>query len=181
MQPIDPNDMPETLTCHGIVPRAWQERNPNAWGNIKFARTNGGTPVRVWVPKASTRLPERYFCHGWATGTYPLYGYTPFSGVPMLTVLEEEWSAVDEPQVHDIMVWFEVSGEHAGMPCHSARVEEWSGNGLILSSKNGTAPLQRRVPLDEVDDTYFYSSDVPTERHLYRSRTRLPRIDFPVE
>ena len=181
MQQIDPEDTPGTLTCHGVVPRAWQEHNPDAWGEVKYARTDRGTPVRVWVPKPSTRLRESYFCHGWATATFAIHGYTPFSGVPMRTVLEEEWQEVTDPRPMDIMVWFEIGGEHGGMPCHSARVEECRARALILSSKNGPRPLERRVPLYEVDETYFYSSHVPTERKLYRSRVRLPPIPYPAE
>ena len=180
MQDIRQSDNPNAVapapgTCAGRLP--WPGL-PTIFGETRVARTDRGSTVSVFVPRTEYALRFRYFCHGCALGTFQLHGYTPYSGRPMMTVLNDEWQRVGNPTVGDIAVWFEAGGQHAGMPFHSARVEVWAGGDtpmqsanppMILSSKNGPNPLETRARLDQID--VAYTSGATPEIRFYTRRS----------
>ena len=124
VQDIRASDNPNAVapvpgTCAGRLP--WPGL-PTVFGETRVARTDLGSTVNLFVPRMEYALRFRYFCHGWALGSFQLHGYTPYSGHPMMTVLHDEWQEVGNPQVGDIAVWYETGGQHAGMPFHSAKI-----------------------------------------------------------
>ena len=115
VQDISPIDNPGAVapvpgTCAGRLP--W-EGLPTIFGETRVARTDLGSTVSVFVPRTEYQLRFRYFCHGWALGSFQLHGYTPYSGHPMMTVLHDEWQEVGNPTVGDIAVWYETGGKRA--------------------------------------------------------------------
>src|SRR5262245_38408882 len=97
--------------------------NDGIKGETWVAHTDLGNPVDVWVPDEGNSEETSYFCHGWALGTYELFGYTVYSGGPMARVLQDEWNLVQDPAPGDICVWFGPGGGYVSAPVHSARVE----------------------------------------------------------
>ena len=144
-------------------------------GETWRANTTLGNPVPVWIPDEGNALRESYFCHGWALGTYQLHGYTVFSGPALATVLADEWYLVMVPAPGDICVWFGVAGPHMSTPLHSARVYAVGGVGgeMLLTSKNGTAPLGGPQPFAAVNAIYGAPPHNCAARMFYRRNVPL--------
>lgn len=111
-----------------------------AAGHIVVAQTDAGTDVDVWRPTPAVRLTRYgYFCHGHATLSHYLYGYS-ILGVSLETVLREEWTRIGKkPMPGDIIVFRAEDGSIS----HSCRVESaihsfGSSTVKTLSTKNGT-------------------------------------------
>lgn len=108
----------------------------------------------------------RYFCHGHSLGTHQAFGYSVFSGDPLLIVLADEWEQIDAPLVGGIVVWFKPD---TGDPWHSAIVVSTQVNAMgasivTVSTKNGFF----EVPLLqwETDISHLYG----TERRYFRRK-----------
>jgi hypothetical protein len=127
----------------------WQPYQ-NPAGQVTTALTLENHAVPVWRGPADQPANRRYFCHGHSLRTFERFGYSPFSGDPVRTVLEDEYYAVtrgDERagsasfrivQVNDIIAWVGQpesinwaalggttpieSGTHAYTVLHTARV-----------------------------------------------------------
>ncbi len=139
------------------------------------ACTNTGRQVPVWIPAQNAAVDRQYFCHGHALGTYTRFGYTVFSGGPLQAVLQDEWNLVGSlhnARMGDIVVWFNVHrGAQTRMADHTALIRTVGfGNGdhidlkrTMLSSKNGTFPLQQYVSL--FDLVKIYSDGYALYRH----------------
>jgi hypothetical protein len=141
------------------------------------AKTDTNRTVFVWEPNSTIPLRLAYFCHGWALGTWQLFGYTVLSGEDLRIVLESEWDRITEgqPAKGDICVWY--VGSDFTMPLHSAKVEV--PGGLIekrqVSSKDGGTKL-RQCTFFEVNQEYRKAPHNCTEHHYYRRRTPLVTV-----
>lgn len=135
--------------------RPWP-RALDAVGQLMNALTDLGTRVQVWRPY--DRVPEdrRFWCHGHATLSYHLFGYSIFGGADMAAVLRDEWTHVDKkPIAGDIIVF----RGNDGTIRHTARIERavhsWgSSTAKELSSKNGGNPLRTGQSVEQVLEVY---------------------------
>ena len=128
-----------------------------AAGHIVVAQTDQGTDIQVWrpVPKvAATKFG--FFCHGHATLSHHLYGYS-IPGESLETVLREEWTRVaKKPIKGDIVVFRNDDNSIA----HTARIENavhsrGASTVKTLSTKNGTFDaLLTGQSIDQVQGVY---------------------------
>ena len=135
-------------------------------GFDRKAAVRGGAVVHVWVPGANTPPNQQYFCHGHSLGTFNQVGYSVFSGASLQTVLNAEWNLVGglhHAKMGDIVVWHGVHGNLGQrMADHSALIKTVGmGSNLqidtqrtILSSKNGTGPLDQNATLASLIQIY---------------------------
>ena len=128
-----------------------------AAGHIVVAQTDAGTDINVWRPTPAVRLTRYgYFCHGHATLSHHLYGYS-IPGDSLETVLREEWTRIGKkPMQGDIIVFRADDGSIS----HSCRVEAaihsfGSSTVKTLSTKNGTFDdLLTGQTIDQVHAVY---------------------------
>lgn len=134
----------------------WGQAIAEAVGDLLIARTDAGTEVQVWRPNDGINENYRFWCHGHATLSFHLHGYSIFSGLEMAAVLRDEWTHVTKkPLAGDIIVF---RGDD-GTILHSARIETaihslGKSTEKELSSKNGAGPLMLRQSVDQVLAVY---------------------------
>ena len=177
--------------------RPWGEQIPDAIGDLCRATTDQGTEVLVWRPYEEVEGRLRFWCHGHATLSYHLLGYSIFSGDELAKVLDDEWTQVGKkPTVGDIVVFRATNeSEHdTGTILHSARVE-WANHHFgrrtefLVSSKNGPQRLKRRTDIASVQssyrDTFWYleqtscgCSTTRVRKQYYRRSNGLHRTAF---
>jgi hypothetical protein len=121
------------------------------------ARTDSGTEVNVWRPHKDLAEAQSYWCHGHATQSHELHGYSIFGGKDMEAVLRDEWTQIKKKPLPGDIIVFRIDYERE--ITHTARVEtvvHRLGNSTVmtLSSKNGFEPLQNGLTADEVADHY---------------------------
>lgn len=145
----------------GVAP--WKNL-PEVVGESGTATTRHGRKLTVWRPADSVKSEaHRYWCHGHSFGTYKDFGFSPFSGPDVETLLSDEWQRIDKkPAVGDVLV-FRASaageGHDAGAILHTALIETatyfFGGRTVItLSSKNGPGRLLPSVSPEKVLKTY---------------------------
>ena len=151
------------------------ESVPTAGFVSMYAITDRGRRVAVLVPVGNAPRRSQYFCHGWSTGTFPQYGYSP-GGRSMPIILEDEWQEAAAPRVHDIVVWYHREGPYRDLPCHSARIEGRPGAGasMLLSSKNGGMELARNTTFGQVEAVY--SRNVPIYHKVFCANSRIMSV-----
>lgn len=157
------NDFQATETNY----QPWGEAIPAAIGATGNAMTSLGRPFVAWKPDDSVVKDEfKYWCHGFSTGSYEQFGYSPFSGEDMETILEDEFRRIDKkPSVGDILVFRGASGavqqgqSVEGQILHSARIvtathHRGRSTDVRLDSKNGASPLAKNVSIETVLRAY---------------------------
>jgi hypothetical protein len=127
---------------HNVTP--WPPGGPI--GSDYKVTTDAGSVTVGWGAYSPVQYHLSYWCHGHTLGTFDDYGYSLYSGTPIKTAIQDEWTGVpaDQTVPGDIAVWTADWG-------HSARfTSPVVTNGLLdpalsmLSTKNGPTPLATR-------------------------------------
>lgn len=133
-------------------------------GEVVRVRTDLGTPVEAWrCTDPHATLMRRFFCHGYAFGTFMNHGYTVFSGRELLKVIADEYQALGQIETaagvlaDDVIVFW-----HGLNPVHSALVHTpaFTGGGTLdpaattVDSKYGTGGLNVGQTLQHVIGQY---------------------------
>ncbi|WP_326563745.1 hypothetical protein [Micromonospora peucetia] len=155
MQPFDLTSGDQILNQNALA--------NNASGMNLSVRTDLGTRVEAWRPGPGVTGDERFFCHGYALGTFGAHMYTVW-GRFLPQVLAEEYEALGRVDIarnvaaRDVLVWWLGATD----AYHSAVVEQpvTLPTGALdlaqtrVSSKTGTGPLWVGLLADDVKQQY---------------------------
>ncbi|MEH1099521.1 hypothetical protein [Micromonospora sp. CPCC 205561] len=165
MQPFDLTSGDQILNQNALA--------NNVSGMNLSVRTDLGNRVEAWRPGPGVTGDQRFFCHGYALGTFGAHMYTVWGGF-LPRVLADEYQALGRVDVargvrsRDVLVWWLGATD----AYHSAVVEEpvTLPTGALnqaqtkVSSKTGTGPLWKGVLAEDVKQQYRAAAYVEVYR-----------------
>ncbi|MGH6843037.1 MAG: DUF4157 domain-containing protein [Methylocella sp.] len=138
----------ESVAQRLSAPRRVTKRNVHPWGDAISGdnyevETDGGTPISAWTAYSPWRIEYHYWCHGHSLGTFENYGYSVYSGDPMMETVNQEWSPVasGSTRAGDIAVWVPTYEHSCRVVSPSFANSQLDPNATQVSSKNGQDPL----------------------------------------
>lgn len=141
------------------APRRVTQTNVHPWrdqisGDNYEVETGGGTPIRAWIGYSPWQLQYHYWCHGHSLQTFENYGYSVYSGDPMMETVNQEWRPVSSgnAQSGDIAVWVPTYEHSCRIVTPSITNGQLDSNTTRVSSKNGQNPLKTAALADIMAD-----------------------------
>ncbi|WP_433385448.1 hypothetical protein [Micromonospora sp. KLBMP9576] len=155
MQPFDLTSGDQILNLNATA--------NNVNGMSLSVRTDHGTRVQAWRPAPTVTGDGRFFCHGYALGTFGAHNYTVWGGF-LPQVLADEYQALGRIDLarnvasRDVLVWWLGSSD----AYHSAVVEQpvtlpsgvLDQTQTVVSSKTGTGALWKGLMVEDVKQQY---------------------------